>query len=222
MNGSSQPPEAARDQDASAFTPILRRVWSSTPSVLAAAFADMLGECIDYVSSLEPFDAKVSAAHALIVTSRLMESAEKLGGGAPVLLEIAADNREIWARRVTDEYVLVVVTEAAADRVVVRQAITRAVRELRDEAGASTPVWDTATGGLTVEVRSAVGWAYAPAAYHDGKARVGIAAVMGRWLEAADDSDARRVCFRVRNERNEELTLVHDPDTDAWQVRAAE
>lgn len=220
---STKPPEAARDQDASGFTPILRRVWSATPSVLAASFADMLGECVDYVSSLDPFDAKVTAAHALIVMSRLIESADKLGGGTPFMIEISADEREIWARRVTEEYVLVVVTELAADRVVVRQAVARAVEELRNEAGADIPSWDRNTAReLTVEVRAAIGWAYAPAAYHQAGARISIAAVMGRWLEGVDEDAPGWVCFRVRNERNEELTLAHDPAADLWQLRPAE
>lgn len=219
---SSKPPEAARDQESSGFTPILRRVWESTPNVLAAAFADMMGECVDYVSSLDPFDAKVSAAHALIVISRLLESAEKLGGGAPLMLEIAADSRELWARRVSDEYVLVVVTEASADRVLVRQAVTRAVDELRDEAGISIPIWDSPPDGLQVEVRTAIGWPYAPTAYHENGARVRIASVMGRWLEEPDIHAIQHVCFRVRNERDEELTLVHDPSADQWQLRLSE
>lgn len=219
---SSKPPEAARDQEASGFTPILRRVWSSTPSVLAAAFADMMGECIDYVSSLDPFDAKVSAAHALIVLSRIQESSDKLGGGAPVLLEIAADAREIWARRVSEEYVLVVVTDASADRVLVRKAIARAVTELRSEGGISIPQWDLAPDTLQVEVRAAVGWSYAPLAYHQDGARISVAAVMGRWHEDQGGELAQNVCFRVRNDRNEELTLVHDPSADQWHLRLAE
>ncbi len=219
---SSQPPEAVRDQEASGFTPILRDVWSSTPSVLAAAFADMLGECIDYVSSLDPFDAKVSAAHALIVMSRVLESAHKLGGGAPLMLEIAADAREIWARRVSDEYVLVVVTEAGADRVLVRAAIARAVAELREEAGIAVPAWDQANERLIVEVRAAVGWAYAPSAYRQAGVRVAIAAVLGRWVDEPDAPVPSAVCFRVRNARDEELTLIHDPASDVWDLRLTE
>lgn len=222
MTGSSKPPEATRDQEATGFTPILRRVWSSTPAVVAVAFADMMGECIDYVSSLDPFDAKVSAAHALIVISRLLESGDKLGGGAPVMLEIAADEREIWARRVSEEYVLVVVTEAGADRTLVRHAILRAVIALRDEGGISIPTWDLPLSVLQVEVRNAVGWEYAPSAYHQNGARVPIAAVIGRWLDQPDADAVQIVCFRVRNDRNEELTLVHDPISDEWQLRGAE
>jgi len=222
MTSRSKPPEATRDQEATGFTPILRTVWSATPSVVAVAFADMMGECVDYVSSLDPFDAKVSAAHALIVISRLLESGEKLGGGAPVMLEIAADEREIWARRVSEEYVLVVVTDAGADRVLVRQAIGRAVVALRDEGGISVPTWDLPLSVLQVEVRTAVGWAYAPSAYHENGSRVPIAAVIGRWLDDPDAAAVRSVCFRVRNHRNEELTLVHDPSSDQWQRRGAE
>jgi hypothetical protein len=218
----SKAPEAIRDQESTGFTPILRGVWLSTPSVVAVAFADMMGECVDYVSSLDPFDAKVSAAHALIVIQRLLESGNKLPGGVPVMVEIAADEREIWARRVSEEYVLVVVTAAGADRVLVRNAIGRAVTALRDEGGISIPTWDLPPSVLQVEVRTAVGWAYAPSAYHQNGTRVPIAAVIGRWLDDPDAAAVRTVCFRVRNDRNEELTLVHDPSSGQWQLRGAE
>lgn len=219
---STKPPEAARDQEATGFTPILRRVWSATPTVLAVAFADMTGECVDYASSLDPFDAKVSAAHALIVVSRVLESSERLGQGAPIMIEIAADEREIWARRVSEEYVLVVVTDAATDRTVVGQAIARAVLELRDEGAISIPTWDMAPDTLQVEIRAAIGWAYAPAAYHQKGDRVLVSAVLGRWNEDAEADVAHQVCFRVRNERNQELTLVHEPVLDEWRLRLTE
>lgn len=219
---SSKPPEAERDQDSTAFTPILRRVWSSTPSVLAVAFADTQGECIDYASSLDPFDAKVSAAHGSIIVSSLLQSAAKLGGGVPISLELSADLRELWARRVSDEYVLVVVTEALADREPIRDAMLRAVAELRAEAGIPVPGWDQPPIGLRVETRAAVGWAYAPAAYEQDGVRTSIAAVIGRWLETGDAEATERVCFLVRTERDEELTLVHDPLLEEWNLRGAQ
>src|SRR4051812_38568136 len=55
--------EAARDQGESAFTPILRRCFQDVPRLLAAVFVDAEGECIDYVSAIDPFEAKVAAAH---------------------------------------------------------------------------------------------------------------------------------------------------------------
>ena len=73
-----RPPEAERDQMESAFTPILRQgVERIAPSVLALAFVDHEGECIDYVSSLDPFEAKVCAAHALVLVDGLRAAREQ-------------------------------------------------------------------------------------------------------------------------------------------------
>jgi len=68
-------------------------------------------------------------------------------------------------------------------------------------------------------VREAVGWAYAPAAFSDQGVRVFVSDVLGRWTEAVGNGD-EIVCFRVRTEEGQELTLVHDPRLDGWRLRA--
>jgi hypothetical protein len=42
--------------------------------------------------------------------------------------------------------------------------------------------------------------------------------VLGRWTEALEAGD-EIVCFRVRTEEGQELTLVHEPRSDVWQLR---
>jgi hypothetical protein len=214
-----RPPEAQRDQLESAFTPLLRKLWNATPSMLAAAFVDLEGECIDYVSSIDPFEAKVSAAHALVLMDGLRAARQKLGLGEPVLLAVGGAARELWARRVSDEYVLVAVLISGAPGDEVRAVLTATGRELRNEVGVATPPWEPSPRSVEVIVRSAVGWPYAPLSFSQEGVGIAISDVLGRWLESGGAGDDELVCFRVRTEEGQELTLVHDPNGDGWRVR---
>ncbi len=210
--------EAPRDQDESAFTEILRRMREKVPAVLAAVFVDTEGECIDYASKLEPFDAKVSAAHMLVMMSMLQGNREKIGLGEPYVLEISADERELWVVRMGGEYVLVVVLEPSFDRVDLTNAVAVASGEFRTEVGIEAPAWEGAGKRLSVRVRPSPGWHYAPEDYSDGGVRVLISDVLGRWTEA-DEAGQELICFRVRTREGQELTLVHDPEGDGWVMR---
>jgi predicted regulator of Ras-like GTPase activity (Roadblock/LC7/MglB family) len=226
----ARPPEAKRDLLETSFTPILRQLWSAMPSVLAAVFVDQEGECIDYVSSIDPFEAKVCGAHAFVLVDSIRASRGKLGLQEPVSLSITGSERELWARRVSDEYVLVLVLAPGADPARVSAMLARAGREFRAEVGAQPAAWEPVSDALDVVVRAAVGWPYAPAAYTDRGSRVLIADVLGRWTEpvdkGGDDQAPPRtdrpalVCFRVRTQEGQELTLVHDPSSDEWSARA--
>lgn len=215
-----RPPEAERDQLESAFTPILRRLWEASPAVLAAAFVDAEGECIDYVSSIAPFEAKVCGAHARVLMDDLSERGHKLGLRESVVLTLVASERELWSRRVTDEYLLVAVVLAGVEHEGMDELLAATGRQFRDEVGAATPAWEPSRPTLEVVVRAAVGWPYAPAAFSQEGIRVRISDVLGRWIESRDGTSEELVCFRVRTEEGQELTLVHDPDADGWQARA--
>ena len=134
--------EAPRDESDNAFTPILRAVRASVPSVLAAAFVDLDGECIDYVSSIDAYDAKVTAAHLLVLMTALRKARAKLGLNEAVALEIAGAQRELWGRRVSEEHLLAVVLAPGFDRVQLRAALARAASEFREEVELDTPAWE--------------------------------------------------------------------------------
>jgi predicted regulator of Ras-like GTPase activity (Roadblock/LC7/MglB family) len=208
--------EAPRDQDESAFTAILRRVLYRTTGVLAVSFVDGEGECVDYCSALPPFDAKVAGAHLLVVVSELAERMRTLDAGQSWLLHVHGQRRDLVARRVSDEYLLVVVLKPRAFTRRLMGGIEQAVTELRREAGIDVPEWEPVLDSVRVEVRDAVGWPYAPAAFVDeGGRRVAIGDVLGRWMEGTGRRS--RVFFRVRTEEGQELTLVHDRATDRWE-----
>lgn len=207
--------EAPRDQNESAFTPILRRLLHRTTGVLAVCFVDDEGECVDYCAALPAYDVKVTGAHLWVVLVELSARMAKIGGGETWLLHVNGEERDLVARRVSEEYMLAVVTKPQALTRRLMGGIEQAVAELRREAGIAVPEWEPVVDAVRVEVRTAVGWSYAPAAFHDEGRKVEIADVLGRWTEGS--GGAARVCFRVRCDDGEELTLVHDRGHDRWE-----
>jgi hypothetical protein len=212
-----RPPEAQRDELESAFTPILRRVLNTLPSALCAVFVDTEGECIDYASSIDPFEAKVSGAHALVLLDRLRAGQSRLGMHEPYALAIGGSERELWGRRITDDYLLVVVALPGAEATQMWTVLAAAGREFRAEVGAAAPSWEP-TGKLEVVVRSAVGWPFAPAAFSQHGVRVTVTDVLGRWTEPGSGEEAL-TCFRVRTADGQELTLAHDPNGGGWSAK---
>ncbi|MBX3249633.1 MAG: hypothetical protein KF901_20825 [Myxococcales bacterium] len=205
--------EATRDMAESAFTNILRAFWLANAGVLAVAFVDSEGECVDYCSSLPPFDAKVAAAHLRVVVDDVRRFAERRASGEPSHLEIHGRERDLVARSLGDDYLLVVVLAAGETDQAVLHDLEETVVRLRREAGIGVPSWDP-SAELTVEVRTAIGWPFAPRAFVEGGRRHEVASVLGRWEEvgAVDVLD----CFRVQTARDEELTLAYDRAERRW------
>ena len=204
--------EAKRDQDESAFTPLLRALWASDRGVLAVSFVDGEGECVDYCGSIDPFDAKVLGAHMAVVVDELVRRNQRAGFGQPHHLHITADDREILARRVSDDYLLIVAVEPGGVTRAVWRGMEHTVDSLRREAGIDVPAWEPYEKPLDVEVRRSVGWPYAPVAFRRRDRRTEVADVLGRWL----DEEEGWVCFRVRTVGGREVTLAHDPDDNRW------
>jgi hypothetical protein len=207
--------EAARDQAESAFTPILRRLLYRTTGILGVCFVDEEGESVDYCAALPPYDIKVTGAHLHVVMTDLARRFVGIGGGQSWLLHVCGEHRDLLARRVSDNYMLVVILKPHALTRRLLGGIEHAVTELRRESGMSVPSWEPVIDSVSVEVREAVGWPYAPAAFHDSGRRVVIDDVLGRWAEGSGAHG--RICFRVRTETGEELTLVHDRAFDRWE-----
>jgi hypothetical protein len=212
--------EARRDQGESAFTPILRRLFEQVPALLGATFVDAEGECIDYVSAMEPYEAKVAAAHMHMLMSLVRDAPRTTArAGESFALEVATPEREVWVRCIGDDYLLVAIMLPDFVRAQLRDALITASTEFRAEVGIQTPRWEMIHQRLSVRVRAATGWQYAPATYSAGGVRVAIADVLGRCTEQTDDAAAERVCFRVRTQEGQELTLVHEPEAKTWLVR---
>jgi hypothetical protein len=210
--------EAARDQDENAFTAILRRLYDAVPAVIAAVFVDMEGESIDYVAAIEPYEAKLAAAHMHMLLNGMCLPKSSATLGETFAFELVSAGREVWVRRFCEEYVLVVLLEPGFDASELRDAIATAGRGFRHEAGLDTPPWESREQ-LSVRLRASAGWNYAPVGFSVAGERFGIAAVLGRWTEPARPGEPSWVCFRVRTQHGQELTLAHDERTEAWWVR---
>ena len=219
MTRRSRPPEAPRDLNETGFTPILRSLWSDHAGVLAVAFVDQEGECVDYCSSIPPYDAKVSGATLRIVLEQLGGRCHAAGAGEPKLLYLVFERVEFVARRVTDEYLLVVTVKPGRAVRKLTEAIETSVLRLREEAAAPPPPWDLGEAGLRVEVRVARGWPYAPSAFIEAGRRIEVQAVLGRWVEGGEATGGELVCFRISTPNGEELTLAHDLVSDRWLRR---
>ena len=210
--------EAPRDQTENVFTIILRRLYEAVPALLAAVLVDTEGECIDCVSAIDPFDAKVAAAHMHMLLEHLAATKLRPTVGQAFALELVTSDREIWVRRLGEEYVLVVLLRHGFDRAELRDAIAYAGREFRAESGIAAPGWE-GQERLSVRLRSALGWQYAPEGFSLGGERVNITDVLGRWVEQPSHGGPPLVCFRVRTQRGQEVTLSHDEHTEVWQLK---
>lgn len=208
---SKSSPESPRDQDESAFTPLLRRLLRCDPHLLAAVYVDPEGECVDYCTKLDPFDAKVSAAQMMVVMVDVVRRLIRIGLGNAFEVAIEASERVLVVRRIDDDYALVLVATNGANRDVIDHNLERAVAAFRGEAGLKAPAWEP-EHGLSVELRRAVGWRYAPRSYSLRGRRIGVVDVLGRF----DDRDQDLECFRVRDERGYELTLAYDSKLARW------
>jgi predicted regulator of Ras-like GTPase activity (Roadblock/LC7/MglB family) len=215
-DGSDRVEEAPRDQEESSFTAVLRRVCRSTPGVLAAVFVDNEGECVDYCSAVDPFEAKVVGAQMRVATDVLGGSVPALGGGCMHAVEVYGASRELVARLVDDHYLLVVLARAGTVDERLLDTVEAAVADLRHEAGVEAPPWDPQAAPLRVELRQAIGWEYAPAAFRERGKRVRVSDVLGKWVETGGAAGGSLCCFRVRTEEGVELTLAHDLSRDRW------
>ncbi len=135
-----------RDQDATIFSQILRRLLRSTPSARGAALVDFEGETVDYAGKLEPFELRIAAAHWQIVLAELQSS----GFGGTRQIIVRTTKRGYIVRRIHGTYALVLVLHRHAAFAVSQRALQEAEALLCAEAGwplPSTVFWF----GLEVE-----------------------------------------------------------------------
>jgi hypothetical protein len=207
-----------RDRPPSPFANILASFLEVHPRTLVAVFVDGEGECVDYASRLDPFEALVLGAQLLPLTLDLAVRMRKQGGGALVSWMVEAEGRDLVVRRVTEDHSVIVALAAGAVSARLLRALSALAEALRREAGFDLPSWDPWGEGLEVETRPAAGWGYAPCRLtrHDGQTQP--LEVLGRWSERGSISAQDVVCFRVRA-GEDELTLAHDRSLDRWHRR---
>lgn len=207
-----------RDRPDSSFSLILNRFLMRHEHAIAAVLVDGDGECVDYATVLDPYDAKIFGAVLLDTTAELTAAVRRAGGGAPIQWVVEAARYDLVVRRVNDEFVLVVVLEAQKLTGHVLAAMAVLAEALREEAGLRAESWDPESVPFRVDmVRTPLG-EDVPARLYEGGSVLNVDQVLGRWRERGGISNAERVCFRVRvGERV--VTLVHEPDLGRWRRR---
>lgn len=218
MGRSAPPLVLQRDRPISPFGEILARFVEVHTGCLAAVFVDADGECIDYASQVDVFDALVIGAQLSPQSHALGRLSQQHGGGALVLWVLEASERDVVVRRVSDELTVVIALEAGALGARLLRSTAPLAEALRREAAIPAPSWEPWGEPMPVELRTAGGWGYAPAALITPDGRREPIEVLGRWTEHGSISTREVVCFRVRC-GGEELTLSHDLSLDRWQRR---
>jgi hypothetical protein len=94
----------ARDMDVTPFAAILEELVGRIPGAVAAVLVDLEGETVDYAGQVDPFNAKVAAAHWQIVLSQL----DPLAVFRPRQLIVRSAKKSYIVRRLPEGYALVV------------------------------------------------------------------------------------------------------------------
>lgn len=209
--------EAPRDINESPFTGVLRSLLRGVPEALLAVFVDEEGECIDYCSVLPPYEAKIAGAQLHVMVHEIAPVIARMRGGKVWFIHVQASEREMIVRRVSDEYLLVLVTRPIKVEGPLRSAIDATVAALRAEGEIARPRWEPHRQPIVVDIREAKGWGYAPSVIYDRGVRTEILAVLGRFGEG--QGTQRSDVFLVRTEHGEELSLAHRIDGGSWERR---
>jgi hypothetical protein len=191
---------------------------SAHRQVDSAAFVDADGECVDYASRIDPYEAQVAGAQMLAVTADLVRRMARSGAGALIMWTVEADQRDFVVRRVSDEHCVVVASISHGVTAHLLRSMVALADALRLEADLAVPGWDTRGEIYRVDVRPSVGFGYAPQAVSLRGGAPTPVEVLGRWTERGFISAQEIICFRVRCE-GRELTLTHDRALDRWHRR---
>jgi hypothetical protein len=219
---SSAPPEFVRplqrDRPDSSFSLILTRFLERHEHTLAAVLVDGDGECVDYATVLDPYEAKIFGAVLLSTSAELMTSARKLGLGAPIQWVVEAARYDLVVRRLSEDFTLVVVLEAQRLTGHVLTAMVPLAEALRHEAGLDAESWDPASVPFRVDMQRTDGGEDVPACVHEAGRMQRVERVLARWTERGGISHAERLCFRVRA-GDRDLTLIYEPELLRWHRR---
>jgi predicted regulator of Ras-like GTPase activity (Roadblock/LC7/MglB family) len=219
----STPPKAKerklqRDRPDSEFSFILNRFVQVHEEVLAAVVVDGDGECVDYASVIDPYEAKVFGAALLSTTADITAAARRMGAGSPIQWVVEASRYDLLVRRLSDDFALVVVLTSHGLNAHVLAAMNALSDALRFEAGVAAANWDPSSVPFRVQTRLGPQGEELPASVYDGGVAQAVQAVLARWTERGVISAADRICFRVRVAKGE-LTLVFEPVLKQWHRR---
>ena len=133
--------EPLRDRPATSLAVILEGLWRGAADVLSVVFVDAEGECVEYCTGVDPYDAQVSAATWLDATMKMRAAVERCAAGELRQWILESERSAVVVRRVTEEHVLVVELASAGLHVRFFALLDRVVAELRVDTGFDASTW---------------------------------------------------------------------------------
>ena len=124
-----------RDMQASSLARVLEIFFGGNTNVDAAVLFDSMGEAIDYHSYIDPYAARLVAAHCGIIFELTRYKLAWLGGAKVEMIEISTSQSDIVTYSVCEEYLLVVVAKSGTADDHLRDTIVGSIEVLRREIG---------------------------------------------------------------------------------------
>lgn len=114
-----------------AFTQILKQLVDALPNAIGAIFIDWEGEVVDEFSYLNTNDIRLIGAHWAIPFNSLKNIFNRHQLGSPVEVVLRMTKQCIIIRRVTDDYLVVLVLRQASDVPRARYSLKEVEAQLR-------------------------------------------------------------------------------------------
>lgn len=126
-------PGTREGESPTAFTAILEELVESVPGARAAVFTAGDGECVDYYSTIDPYDLKIIGAHA----SLLLQLLEGSRLNPFTIIGLSGRRLSLWIQPLGEHYVLTLVLERRTWSADLQASMGRAAGALSREAGLS-------------------------------------------------------------------------------------
>lgn len=124
-----------RDNQPSAFSRVLEIFYGGNTEVDAAIVFDRSGETVDYHSYIEPYDARLAAAHMGILYNLAQFKVDWLTKAKLHMIEIACDGFYAITSHIWDEYYLLVIAKPENADPVLLDVVAGSLEALRQEIG---------------------------------------------------------------------------------------
>jgi len=131
-----------RDRPDTSLSRLLRVLWDAHEQVIAAVLVDAEGECVDYCTSGDPYDAKVMAATWLDTTMGLRRAGVGMGARELRQWTLESEAGGVVVRRVTEEHFVVLQLSTQGVNARLLLALDALVIALRADVGADRGGWD--------------------------------------------------------------------------------
>lgn len=203
----------SRDEQVSAFAPMLADLVRRVPGAISAALVDLEGETVDFWGTLEAFDIKIAAAHLQLALGQLTQVRNL---GVVKTLMIRGERRSFVVRAQPEDYSLVVVLRRRAGFTATRRAFAVCEAAIAQEAGwpVGEPPWygvevTRDRRGRPARLRWPSAGSSAPPNERGKKARLarGIATEVLGTIAGLQPTERG---YRVRLSTGKEVTLVRE------------